>query len=80
MKKSQVDDWDDYKRKKFVRDSKFNSSDFPKEFNTYFSKKLILDDELLKLIWLIRKKNPHLRSEKQVVRESLKRYYDSLNK
>ena len=71
MTKSLDEEWREYKVRRLSKQTKYKKSQFPEDFNVYYQKKLILDEELLKLIWKIKKKNTNLRSEKQVVREAL---------
>jgi len=74
MTKSLDEEWREYKVKRLLKQTKYKKSQFPEDFNVFYQKKLILDEELLKLIWIIKKRNTNLKSEKQVVREALHFY------
>ena len=78
MTKSPDEEWREYKIKKISKSKGYNKSDFPEDLNVFYQKNLTLDEGLLKMIWMIRKQNSKLRSEKQVVREALSHYLSTL--
>ncbi len=78
MDKSE-EEWREYKRQKLKRSKRYDDlSMLGPDFNVIEQKRMILNDELLKMIWLIRKQKPDFHSEKQVVRASLKSYLNDL--
>ena len=57
---------------------RYDPADIPDDFTVKISKKMTLDDEILKLIWMIKKRKKGLRGEKPVIKASLRYYLDHI--
>jgi len=80
MDKLQEEEWREYKRQKLKRSKRYDDlSMIDSDFNVIEKKRIILDDELLKMIWLIRKHKPGFNSEKQVIKSALESYLHTSN-
>ena len=74
MDKEMKSQWERYKMDKVIRQRKYDRKKISDDITVKLQKKIILDDDMLKMIWIIKKKNPGLRNEKQVVRKALDYY------
>ena len=74
MTKIEAMTWDEKKKCDLVRERGYDRSDIPDDLTVKISKRITLDDEILELIWMIKKRNKGLQGVKTVVKAAL-RYY-----
>jgi len=71
MKKESNSQWERYKMNTVIRQKGCDRKQIQDDLSVKLQKSVVLDDDMLKMVWLIRKINKALRTDKQVVREAL---------
>jgi len=72
MSKNKDLTWDEKKIKDLIRERNYDPSVIPDDVSVKINKKITLDDEILEMIWLIKKKKKKLRGEKPVIKLALR--------
>lgn len=78
MTKKESLTWDEKKINDLIRERHYDRADIPDDLTIKISKKVTLDDEILKYIWLIKKKEKGLKGEKPVIKAALRHFLDKL--
>lgn len=70
--------WREYEIRKLMKQKGYKREDFPDDVSVRIAYKVMLDDDILELIWLIKRKNKKLRGDKPVLRAALKYYLNHI--
>ena len=74
-----ADTWQQYQRKQLIRSGK-DISDLPRDVTISTSKKILLSNDILQLIWKVKKLKKGVKSDRQIIKNALIFYLHRLKK